>query len=269
MSKLTYYGESKPTYYGDLAGQSYGTDNDRPPFVLLHGLTYDRRQWRPLLEELRRIDPARRVLTLDLPGHGESPRLDSYAADDVATVIRQAVVEAGLDDPVLVGHSLGGVLATAYAGSHPVRGVVNLDQPLLVSDFGIYLREVETQLRGPSYLEVWEGLLTAMRIDLLPEAMRYLVRSATTPRQDLLLGYWNEVLVSSASELQERWTNIMERLRANDTYYCHVGDAEVSPAYRSWLTGILPEATITRLPASGHFVHLGRPAELASLLTAS
>jgi pimeloyl-ACP methyl ester carboxylesterase len=268
MSKLMYYGETKPTYYGDLAGQSYGTDNDRPPLVLLHGLTYDRRQWRSLLEELRRIDPERRVLTLDLPGHGESPRLDSYAADDVATVIRQAVVAAGLDNPVLVGHSLGGVLATAYAGSHPVRAVVNLDQPLIVTDFGIYLREVETQLRGPSYLEVWEGLLTAMRIDLLPESMRYLVRSATTPRQDLLLGYWNEVLVSSAGELQERWTNILERLRANDTYYCHVSGAEVSPAYRTWLTSILPEATITRLSTSGHFVHLGRPAELARLLAA-
>jgi pimeloyl-ACP methyl ester carboxylesterase len=51
-------------------------DNDygaRPPLVLLHGLTFDRSLWRPSLAELRRIDPGRRVLALDLPGHGASP----------------------------------------------------------------------------------------------------------------------------------------------------------------------------------------------------
>ncbi|MEU4183951.1 alpha/beta fold hydrolase, partial [Micrococcus luteus] len=201
--------------------------------------------------------------------HGESPRLASYGADTVTAEIRSAVVEAGFEQPIVVGHSLGGVLATAYAGHYPVRGVVNLDQPLLAGAFATYLREVEEQLRGPSYLKIWEGLLVAMRADLLPEAMRFLIWSASTPRQDLLLGYWHELMVSTAAQLQERWTNILEKLRANDTSYCHIGSAEVPPAYRTWLTNILPEATITELGGSGHFLQLGRPAELARVLTAS
>jgi pimeloyl-ACP methyl ester carboxylesterase len=45
----------------------------RPPLVLLHGLTFGRSLGRPSLAELRRIDPRRRILTLDLPGHGTSP----------------------------------------------------------------------------------------------------------------------------------------------------------------------------------------------------
>ena len=51
------------------ADDDYGA---RPPLVLLHGLTFDRLR-RPSPAELRRIDPGRRVLALDLPGHGTSP----------------------------------------------------------------------------------------------------------------------------------------------------------------------------------------------------
>ena len=51
-----------------MAGDSYGTDDDRAPLVLLHGLTFSRRTWRPVLDELLRVDPDRRVLVLDLPG---------------------------------------------------------------------------------------------------------------------------------------------------------------------------------------------------------
>ncbi|WP_328618209.1 alpha/beta fold hydrolase [Amycolatopsis sp. NBC_00355] len=69
------------------------------------------------------------MLALDLPGHGDSPR-GSYAFDDVTDAIHGAVSSAGLTRPVLIGHLIGGVLATAYAARYPARAVVNLDQPL-------------------------------------------------------------------------------------------------------------------------------------------
>jgi pimeloyl-ACP methyl ester carboxylesterase len=255
------------TNYGTLTGEMSGTDEDRPPFVLLHGLTYDHRQWEPLLRELRRTDPTRRVLALDLPGHGDSPRLPWYASDDVAALVWHAVDDAGLHEPVIIGHDIGGLLATVYAANFPVRGVVNLDEPLLAGDFGIFLREVEDKLRSPRYHEVWEGLLTAMRVDLLTETVREdYVRATATPDQDLLLGYWSEPMTMSAGDQQERWTNVLEKLRANETDYCHIGGFAVPPTYRSWLTSILPGAVVTALPGSGHFPHLGRPADLARLL---
>src|SRR5438445_13357576 len=66
------------SYFAELAADSYGTGSEAAPLVLVHGLTYDRSTWGPALTELGRIDPARRVIALDLPGHGESPRRDSY-----------------------------------------------------------------------------------------------------------------------------------------------------------------------------------------------
>jgi pimeloyl-ACP methyl ester carboxylesterase len=74
--------ENAPSFAG-LTGD--GTDSDgRPPIVLLHGLTFDRTMWRPALAKLETLDPGRRVLALDLPGHGGSVRLPTYRLEDVA-----------------------------------------------------------------------------------------------------------------------------------------------------------------------------------------
>jgi pimeloyl-ACP methyl ester carboxylesterase len=257
---------SDTRYFGDLAASSYGTVDDRPPLVLLHGLSYDRRQWEPALRELEIIDPGRRVLALDLPGHGNSARRDSYGTGEVAAVIHRAVTDAGLDAPVVVGHSLGGVLATIYAATYPARGVVNVDQPLLVGGFGEVLRRAEPVLRGPAYGEVWNSMLASMHIELLPPAARELVRTATTPRQDLLLGYWNEILVTPAEDLTGHRTRELATIRSRGIPYRYVSGDEPSAPYRQWLESALPEVTITVLPGSGHFPHLARPAEFARLL---
>jgi pimeloyl-ACP methyl ester carboxylesterase len=46
--------------YAGLAADDLGRSDDRPPLVLLHGLTFDRRMWRSALAELEAIDPGRR-----------------------------------------------------------------------------------------------------------------------------------------------------------------------------------------------------------------
>ena len=255
-------------YFGTLAADSHGTDDDRPPLVLLHGLTYDRRQWGPALDELAVLDPGRRIVSFDLPGHGESPSRATYPIDELAAILHDAVTEAGLDAPVVVGHSYGGVLATTYAATHHVRGVVNVDQPLLVGAFAALLRKAEPTLRGPGYPRVWEMLLSGMGIDGLPPAARELVRTATTPRQDLLLGYWAELLTEPAGELDERRAGELAAIHARGVAYHHVAGNDPEPAYRDWLESLLPGVTVTVLPGGGHFPHLAAPAAFAKILAA-
>jgi pimeloyl-ACP methyl ester carboxylesterase len=100
--------KTPPALAGDLAGDA---SDRRPPLVLLHGLTFDRTMWRPALAHLAELDPGRRVLALDLPGHGESPAWAGYDMEGLADGVHRAVDEAGLKAPVLVGHSAGGVIA--------------------------------------------------------------------------------------------------------------------------------------------------------------
>src|SRR5690349_22022167 len=94
-----------------MAADRYGFADERPPLVLLHGLTFDRRIWRPVLVHLARIDPGRQILALDLPGHGESPGQLPHSAQNIVGLVHKAVEEAGLAGPegpapVLVGHSI-------------------------------------------------------------------------------------------------------------------------------------------------------------------
>ena len=253
-------------YFGGLAGEIRGTDDDRPPLVFVHGLTYDRRHWGPLLDELATLDPGRRLLTVDLPGHGGSPRWDSYDVDEVVAAIHWAVTEAGLTAPIVVGHSVGGVLVTRYAATRPTRGVVNIDQPLLVGAFGDILRQAEPVLRSPAWREVWDRMLVSMRVDQLPSAARELVSTATCPRQDLLLGYWNEILVGSAEEIGRRHLLDLGVIRAGGVPYRYVTGSEPDPAYLGWLKSALPDLTVTVLPDGGHFPHVVHPRRLAGML---
>ena len=103
------------TLFSNLAGDLTGEPGRRAPLVLLHGLTFDRTSWRPVLAELATLDPGRRVLTLDLPGHGESPPWLDYDLELIADAVHQPVAEAGLSSPVLAGHSAGAVIATIYS----------------------------------------------------------------------------------------------------------------------------------------------------------
>ncbi len=92
---------------------------DGPPLVLLHGFGGDKDNW---LFNIDALAVGRRVLALDLPGHGESAK--DIAGGDLAALA--GVVLAFLDAlsiprAHLAGHSLGGAVAIAAARAAPER----------------------------------------------------------------------------------------------------------------------------------------------------
>lgn len=98
------------------------------PLVLFHGVTRNGDDWRPILPLLAE---SYRVITVDQRGHGGSPRGDSYlVADycrDAVALVRDRIAEP----VVIVGHSLGGMVAAAVAAALPdlVRAAVLEDPP--------------------------------------------------------------------------------------------------------------------------------------------
>ena len=99
-----------------------GGSDDGPLLVLLHGLGGTAELWRGVEELLPTRWPGG-WLTADLPGHGRSPRAASYTFDAQAALVAEALPADR--DLVLLGHSMGGMVALALAGFHPgVRRVV-------------------------------------------------------------------------------------------------------------------------------------------------
>ncbi|MFI7608262.1 alpha/beta fold hydrolase [Micromonospora sp. NPDC049366] len=239
------------------------------PLLLLHGLTYNRRHWAPLRRELAAIDPHRETLALDLPGHGYAPSRASYRMAEVAEVIHGQLTAAGLNEPpTVVGHSVGGVIATVYAARYPTRAVVNLDQPLLPGPFGEIVRAAEPELRGPAWRGVWDRMVAGMGVASLPPEARRLAETATDPRPDLLLGYWDEILHRTDEQIRAQREADLRAIGERGVAYHWVTAGEPPERYRQWLTGALPTTVITVLPG-GHFPHLQHPAALARLLSAT
>jgi pimeloyl-ACP methyl ester carboxylesterase len=90
---------------------AYSRAGSGPPLVLLHGIGHRRQAWDAVLD---RLTPHRDVIAVDLPGHGESPPLDTAdrsALTALAEDLTGFLDQLGLDRPHVAGNSLGGRLA--------------------------------------------------------------------------------------------------------------------------------------------------------------
>jgi pimeloyl-ACP methyl ester carboxylesterase len=123
-------GSVSPTTVTGPAGTLAVDDGGREglPVVLVHSLAGNTTQWARQLEHLRQH---RRAVALDLRGHGRSepPKNGDYTIVGMAGDIEAVVDTLGIGKLVLVGHSMGGGVALAYAGAHPdrVAGLLLLD----------------------------------------------------------------------------------------------------------------------------------------------
>lgn len=91
------------------------------PLVLLHGYPLDHHLWDevvPLLEETEMFD----LIVPDLRGFGESTTVDTpFTMDDYATDIARLLDMLGIQKTAIVGHSMGGYVALAFAKLFPKR----------------------------------------------------------------------------------------------------------------------------------------------------
>lgn len=257
---------STPQLFGELTGDfDPGTGDDRAPFVFLPGLTFDRTMWRPVLQSLREIDPGRATLVLDMPGEGES--VGTFRGLEVAIdQLHVAITAAGIENPVLVGHSGSAFGAMFYAMQHPVRGVVNVDAVLDNNEFSARLRAIEPQLRNGGIPALWDQLFASLHAERCGPAGEAMLRATSRPRPEVMLGYWAPVLAPPPAA-EQAIAAAITILRTQGTPYTLVFGEEPDSATRSWMAGHFPEANVLALPNSGHFPHVAHPDEFARVLT--
>jgi len=251
--------------FAKLAGRPHGHDGASGcPLVLLHGLTFDRRMWDPILEEL---PPTRRAIAFDLPGHGGSAPLPRHNLEAVVEAIHDAVVDAKLERPIVVGHSIGGPLAMIYATAHPVAAVVSVEAPVRLEPFAEQLRSLAADLAGDRFDEVWSTFRAGLRVERVPERYRPLLDAGDHASQEIVLGYQSDILQRPLDEVV-RWRDAgLRSLRAAGVPYLALHADPVDPAEKAWLASRLPQAEIVVWPVAHHFPHLADPARFAALLS--
>jgi pimeloyl-ACP methyl ester carboxylesterase len=112
---------------GRLEAQMLEGDRRLPTLVLLHEGLGSVGLWRGLPETLHAATGAP-VLAFSRFGHGRSdppprPRTPSFIHEEALEVLPDLLRSAGIERPLLVGHSDGASIALIHAASHPVSGL--------------------------------------------------------------------------------------------------------------------------------------------------
>ena len=119
-----------------LAIRDHGGDG--PDVLFLHGRSRTLVDWPPVLAHLDGI----RAVAMDLRWHGRSDVGGSVSMDAQVSDVHALIAELALQRPLLVGHSLGGIIATYAAAGHGCAGVMNID--------GLDARMLDAPPSGPS-----------------------------------------------------------------------------------------------------------------------
>ena len=237
---------------------AYDIEGSGAPVVFLHGLTFDRRTWRPVIDML---DGSVTSIAIDLPAHGGSGG-EPAPLQTVAERIHQLLETLGVERPVVVGHSMAAAVAGLYASAYPARGIVLVDQATEVLPFAQMLHQIAAMLRGPAFDRVWPGIENSLGLDRIPEPIRTLVLETHKVSQDVVLGYWDQLLNAEPAELQAWVDATAARIRSP----CLAVFGRQATDGEGERLGRLPDAQIEEWTGAGHFVHLVDPARFATRL---
>ena len=247
--------EAAPRLYVESVGQGR-------PLVLLHGFALHGGLFAQVLPALAQHH---RVHVVDLPGHGHSEPIDPWTIDAVVAALQRAFV-AEQQPLAVMGWSLGGVIALAWALAHPdrLRKLVLVGtSPRFVADeswphamapemlarFGDELR-VACKLTLQRFLslqvqgsEAAHATLVALRHQLLgrgePDPATLHAALGTLTSADLR-GDVARIAIPTLVVAGER-------------------DTLAPPESSAWLAQALPAAELLRLPGAGHAPFLSHP----------
>ncbi|HEY8902477.1 MAG TPA: alpha/beta hydrolase [Chthoniobacterales bacterium] len=226
--------------------------------LCIHGWACDGGQFAALA---RLLEDRHRIFCPDLPGHGKTPLGDFQPGfDRFADCVVSFAREQGLESPILLGHSMGGVLAMIAAGNASLkpRAVINLDGAL---------PPAERTLAGQRVIRGWvdepgfrERLAEALRqAFFLPQERDRrcdsIIRSMCAAPEAVLRFLPEQIDTLDADR-------ILPRVTAPTLY---IGAAE--PRYDAGIAAVkISNFRLESIADAGHFLHVYAPDRVAALV---
>jgi len=228
------------------------------PLTLLHGWGLHGGIWAALRAAL----PEQAMHAPDLPGYGGSASVSPYTAEALADAIAPTLPEAGL----LLGWSMGGMVALALAARHPhkVKALV------LVATTPAYVNRAgwDKGLTPELLASFAEGVQTDYRATLL-RFLSLQARGGEAARE--VIGQLRESVFARGEPAAATLADGLELLRAVDlraqakqiqapTLVLHGGyDGLCLPAAAEWLASELPDARLAMQAKAAHAPFLSHP----------
>jgi pimeloyl-ACP methyl ester carboxylesterase len=228
-----------------------------PTIVFVHGWTCDSSSWSGQVPAFAKDH---RVITVDLPGHGQSasPQDGKLSMDLFARAVEAVRAEGGAERIVLVGHSMGAPVIRQYAHLYPERvaGLVAVDGPLDMRAFSDLPPGFPPPLTGPEGRAAREGMIRSMFIAETPPALqeKILAMMMAAP-EATAVGAMNAMFDPAV-----RWTDVIgaPALSVWAGTATFRNDAATKELY--------PKHDAIQLPGTGHFLMMEKPDEFNRVL---
>ena len=229
-----------------------------PPVVLVHGWTCDNTYFAPQQEHLAK---RHRVVAVDLRGHGASDKPEggyplSGFADDIAWLCR----EIGVEKPVVIGHSMGGMTALELAVRHPDLPAASVicDSPMAMPPaLAANLGGLTMQLRTPN----WRQVHRAFVADALfhpaddPKRKEKILTQMTSAPDHVTLGCWEGIIASDMD-------GALRKVKVPFLYLA----ADPPLADLAKLRELCPSVVVGQTVGAGHFHQLEVPDQVNSMI---
>ncbi len=233
-----------------------------PPLVILPGLFGSKRNWTSAARELA---ATRRVITVDLRNHGESPWDDVHDYPSMASDVAALLESLSFGPAAVLGHSMGGKVAMTLALNRsdlvdrlivvdiaPARSTANT-RAVLQAMQAVPLSSITT--RSEAKAAMAEAVPSAGVRDFLalnlvngPDGLAWGINLAAIDRN------FENVLGFPAFPAEASFTNPTLFLAGGRSRY-------VTPDHHADIRRLFPRAQIETIPSAGHWVHADAPAE--------
>jgi pimeloyl-ACP methyl ester carboxylesterase len=229
--------------------------NGDTPVLFLHSFAGDCTHWSPVLEALA---PRRRVVAFDFSGHGLSPAARGrYSIRRLAQDVLAVANAQNLETFVLVGHSMGALVAAEFAAAGPqrVKKLILVDPPPAPGAMPAEaIRKIRESLAQDPYATVEQFWQQGPFVGARPETDRRLLTSLRKLARNAAIELTEESLVYDARVALRQY---------GGPKFAIVTLANDSPLS---LHHAVPDIEYAVVEGTGHWIHLDRPVEFIAVL---
>jgi pimeloyl-ACP methyl ester carboxylesterase len=237
---------------------TYDVHGEGPTVVLLHAFPFDRRMW---MHTQAALATGRRVVTLDLRGFGESPLgppSPSPSIEDFADDVSALLDALGAPMAALVGLSMGGYVALAFAHRHPARlAALVLADTRAGADAEAARQAREdgiAKVRADGTAEFLDGIPFRLLSAHAEEGLRRRVRGLAEQRA--------EGIVAALAAMRDRpdRSGELAALRCPTLVVVGADDTVTPPSDAQAMARAIAGARLVEIPRAGHLSNLEAPA---------
>jgi pimeloyl-ACP methyl ester carboxylesterase len=225
---------------------------DTTALVFVHGWASDRTVWHNQLDALA---ADYRVITIDLPGHGQSdaPEDVEYSMKLLATGVRTVMDDAAVDQAILIGHSNGVPVIRAFHILFPwrVEGLVGVDGAFVRVFPASMGPPIVSQLKSDTYVQFIEQMMPQMFPYTPEEDQASITAMAIATPQHVLIGTFEAALADDAFPGDPIEEPVLAVVAHEAPFW--------TDAYFEQVVALAPMTQIIRMQRVGHFVMLDRP----------